>query len=260
MQTLIRVCIFFLTSVTISAFSAEEIDTNANQVCASSQRLSDIPPALEKPIILPANEFEIGQVQRPCLKSYPWPEHKFLSAQQKSQDNEEKSAVTANEMLKIMNTNNVIAENFKATSSNDIFAAANDMHEMIALYRLKEGMLPEQINLFGAFLYLYTLTRENRYQEALDFSKKIISDKKITAAPTIYDDLEQATYFSKQSLSNLIIILQYTAISYLAEGTLKDQQENLADYSKIRKNLVNQFKIVPDPYEYLYENAGCNLE
>lgn len=216
------------------------------------------------PINVSDERFEIISKIRPCVKTYPWPKGKFLA------DTETQSAVTSIEMEAILDKINKVIENYDSTEKVElnetqallmelrILSGDYDQDEVIK-YRLSQGMDVELLKLFGYFVYLHLLNSEGKYDIALLKSEEYIKTYEITPEETIFDQLEEATYFSKQALFNLILLNKYKAIAGQNNGTLKDQLKYLHEYSNMRNTLRVQAQNFGDPFKDLFSNAGCNL-
>jgi hypothetical protein len=163
-------------------------------------------------------------------------------------------------MLELMKKNNELAALYSKLGINKYLEATTDSSGMQAIIlgvHLSEGMSVPLLEKYGAFLYLWKLNKEGDAQKALSFANQYISRHHLSAETSANDLLEELTFFSNQSLSNLIILSKYTASAALAQGTLKDQQDDLLAFSKIRTKLTRQTSLIKDPYPTLYENAGC---
>jgi hypothetical protein len=67
------------------------------------------------------------------------------------------------------------------------------------------------VKLYGAFMHLGKLLEEARYDDLLASADASIKKFSIKPKQTSLDEIEQRTYFTKESLANFIVLYKYKA-------------------------------------------------
>jgi hypothetical protein len=185
---------------------------------------------------LSADQLARGTLERACLKSYsdgfPGGEEAFLKA-----DSE-----TLRKDLDHVDglfTQYAAAGNFAKGAGNE-----PDQHRKT---HIELGWDREQVLLWGNFYYIRRLFEEGKFKQVLVEVTRVRKTFSLEVRPLAsWDKLEEATYFSKQSLRNLISTMDYRAQAKLPTTTTA--RVILADdFIAKRDALKPFFKMTGDP-------------
>jgi len=125
-----------------------------------------------------------------------------------------------------------------------------DFWDVVRLEELSKGASREQITFFGRLLEIQSLRLHRRFREAAQMFQQMRSSLQMRAQKLDYGD--DNTYFSPQTLQNLIAVNGYAAAGEL-KGTLEIDGNLIADYLDHREALVHLFGVEwpaiksPDP-------------
>jgi len=114
--------------------------------------------------------------------------------------------------------------------------------ETIRIKYIQDGMDREQMLLWGHHLYLRKLYQEGSYQKLMQEAMSLRGQFPMEVAAHRWDDYERHTYFTEQSLKNMIAILEFRARAQLAKGDAKRGKILLEEFIKLRPLLVPAFE------------------
>ncbi len=224
----------------------------ADDCTVANSLINTKPPHIEK-IILSKDQMYKAAEKRVCVKSYPWPKGVFLI--NRHDDEHDDKAITANEMEQLANS---ISYALDKSDYSKLDAKSNKSLKL----HVDAGADHGQIKRYGAFMHLKKLYDEARYEDLLKAADSYIKQFDIEVRQTNWDNMEDLTYFTKESLANFIVLYKYKAKSNIFVGTMKDKRDDLLEYANIRNSLSAQinFNKDLDSTEDLLNNAGCTTE
>ena len=140
------------------------------------------------------------EMTRACLKSYssgfPGGEEAFLKADSKS-------------LRKDLDN---VEELFKQYKGGAKFAGDKSDSQHTRKLHIELGWDREQVLLWGNYFYIFCLYREGNYERVVSEVERVRKTFGLSVRPlTSWDDQEQLTYYSRQSLRNLIALIDYRA-------------------------------------------------
>lgn len=106
----------------------------------------------------------------------------------------------------------------------------------------------EQVLLFGSYLLIRSHYQNGDYDNALAVIADLRKEYPITVQPVVWDELQQATYFSANTLRNMIASVEYMA-KVRQPGQPKAAMAQVVDaYMKDRSHLdpLGNFALNPD--------------
>jgi hypothetical protein len=206
-------------------------------------------------------ESEITQItdKRTCIKSYPWPagikagDYQYLSAKEMKQIRDK-----VNETIKLYSI--VSEETVEGIMEREISKGKPFSLELKVLIQFASGKNLELMNLYGDFLYQRKLQKEGRYLQSLESTEKLIKEYDMKVSNTSYDVTEEATYFSRQSLFNHIILLNFIAKSKMKPQNFEEGYNLVKDFQEKRKMLAPQIAISGDPIERMFYNIDVDFK
>ncbi len=158
------------------------------------------PPVVE----LTVDEKVKGMFTRACLKSYsagfPGGEDAFLKADSDS----------------IRKDLKLVTGLFDQYKGGQKFAEVKTDPNYLRKEHIELGWDRNQVLLWGNFFYMLRLYKEGQYEKVLSMADEIKRTYGLTVKPLAsWDDLEEKTYYSKQSLKNIIALIVYRAHAQL---------------------------------------------
>jgi hypothetical protein len=190
---------FCLTGIFIASAGLMAAGGNSD-ICRKllDAHVSDVnqkPPTLK----LSQSALDSGSMTRACLKSYssgfPGGEGAFLKANSQS----------------LRSDLDHLQSLFKEVKASEKLPSNNDPDEVRRLHILL-GWDREQVLLWGNFFYIRRLAEEGNYSAVVAEVARVRRTFGLEVHPLkTWDQLEEVTYFSKQSLKNMITILEFEA-------------------------------------------------
>ncbi len=190
-------------------------------------------------------------VERTCLKSYPWPP-KFMVVEDKL------SKVTPDEMKAINEEVEGLVQEYKILGKRGLSKHADsdfvatrfytqyvDKRDMVILDKVSE------------ILYIKVLMANDMYQEGKVEIESAFKRWSILAKDTPWDEGDQDTYFSNETLDRIFILLKFQIYSALPTSSRNEAAAIAAEYLSARPLLANEINLLGDPGKDLLENAGC---
>jgi hypothetical protein len=190
------------------------------------------PPMLN----LTEGQLEKGTFERACLKSYssgfPGGEKAFLNADSES-------------LRRDLDHVEALFSQF-ATQGKFPKSVKDDPDEQRKLH-IELGWDRQQVLLWGNFFYIRRLYEEADFERAIAEAVRVRGTFGLEIHPlTTWDKLEEATYFSKQALRNMIAIIEYRSQAKLSLDS--SARTKLAeDFIPNRDALKPFFKTTGDP-------------
>jgi hypothetical protein len=166
-----------------------------NRECAALKFEPLAPSKLLPMVKLSAKEIETISIQRACLKSYGYPGG--VDALERAS-----SLEIHNDLMHLKNL-------FRAQRQPVSRLSADDRYRM---ERIRLGWSREQVLLWGNFLYLQRLDEVHNFEVLLREVARIRREFGLKISPlTNWNEAEEGTYFSPQTLRNMIVALEYSA-------------------------------------------------
>lgn len=125
--------------------------------------------------------------------------------------------------------------------SHPQFGALSKNDQLRAL-RIEMGWNREQVLLWGNFFYLRQLSNDEQYETVIQEAERIRKDFGLTVQPLkVWDAADANTYFSPQTLRNMISALEYDAKGHVMpkSGSQRDAlvKEYLIDEAALRPTM-----------------------
>jgi hypothetical protein len=191
----------------------------------------------------PAQDEAVGAGEAVCIKSYPWPwaggfqEKKF-------------ARLDTDAMRRIRDRNDSIAARLLA-GDPALKEGADPGEPDRTLRRRISGDDLEQVRLYGDFLLLRFLVMERSIPAALDFVAKLRAKRDLTVRPVKLTYEEKHTYYSRQSLRNMIVALELTARALDPRDRGRGVPALAAEVLDVRGALAEYKSIAGDPSEII---------
>lgn len=208
--------------------------------CAKLRTLLEPSPM---PIPVPATEATYRS--RSCIKSYPWPNGKSFE-----------TVTSAREMKTIKENVADLAKAYLRTHA--IISPEVDMQRAIIAHSVHSPDWLRQTLLYGETLHVLLLAREGRHADVIKEVARLRVSKSVKARQTTYDEGDEHTYFSAESLGNILVQLEYTARGNTAKSR-RDALAAIQSYAK-EKRLLAACAQFSDARGALLEAAGCAEE
>jgi len=126
---------------------------------------------------------------------------------------------------------------------------------------MSEGWDKTQVLLWGNWFYIRTLNHEEQYAKALQEIDRVRSSFGLELVPLhTWDKAEDATYFSPQTLRNMILILEYRAKAAVYAHDQLSVTNNAKDFLLHRYELSPHFEMTGgDPTRFILKPA-CDAQ
>jgi|SRR5919108_2473979 hypothetical protein len=217
------------------------------------KRLLDSIVPIETPEIqqLSETEFEAVAQERSCIKSYLGPAIDSFPS------------MTSNQMKNIRDHTNTLIQEYvrdPAPLFNKVASNKLPLEDILVVYHLTKGKNLDLFRLYGDLLYLKLLLKEQNFAEAHSRVQELRRTYNLTVAPSILDTGDEHTYFSKQTLHNLILLQGYSAQAQLKPEDFVSGSHILENFLKDRPSFASVFVFQEDPSEKMFSNIGCPLD
>lgn len=254
--------IILAISYSLSAFAT---DVPARTPLCKSLRVAGLIEQ-DKKLILPTTklsdaDFDHISDRRVCLKSYaigfPGGEPALVTAKSTALkadlqhlhslfDKAKHTIVTDAQMMAVM---------LELAPQRDAeFQQLNEKNrDIVRLIEIQKGHDREQMILWGNNFYLRQLYREGKHNEVLHEIAELKKEFNLQVAPLkIWDNADEATFFSTQALKNMIAITEFKAKAELAKKDKNQAKQVLEEFGRERNALVHLFAYMKDdPTEHI---------
>jgi hypothetical protein len=185
-----------------------------------------------------------GGGERVCIKSFPWPWGGF--------DQKKYMGFKARQMKELRDHLDSITARYQAGDpSLEKDLLDRPAHEREHYRNLKTGHDIEQIRLFCDLLHVRFLRREFRNDEVVRYLARQRIKYDVTARFVRIDDLDKSTYFSRQTLRNMIVAEELAARASSARRNLASTVALLADClntkDALRSVVGPELRLATDP-------------
>jgi hypothetical protein len=195
----------------------------------------------------PEKKAQVGDAfgQRVCVKSYPWP---FSLSEERLQN------LRASEMRKIRDKAASLTLRYLSRDPS-LADGVGDLaeHEKKHLDALVAGRDAEQVLLYGDYLYLAMLHRERNFHTATQFVHQLRKTHDLSARPAPWDAAHDSSYYSRQSLRNFIVLLDFSARAWTAPKNLDSLTRLSAEFLDVRDILQKSGRDMVDPGFVLFD-------
>jgi hypothetical protein len=176
------------------------------------------PPAKKKATDFTQQEIRDILTQRPCLKHFPWPEHEFLVP------DGTKKAVSTERMGEIAAGIRSVCTQW-VKDRNRLMRKVNGLSEWErrTVGMLQEGTDPENLALFGEFMYVLKLRKDGKNEKIVETVEAIRKHDPLRVEAATMDEFEDSTYYTKPTLRCMITLIDYGAKA----ETLRDEPGKL---------------------------------
>lgn len=137
-----------------------------------------------------------------------------------------------------------VAAELSPQKSDDNYTLNANNRDTMRLKDIQNGISREQILLWGYHFYLRKLFAEGSYQKLIDEIAVLKGQFNMAVAPRRWDEAETHSYFSAQSLKNMIAMLEFKAGAKLIMGNTEAGKVLLTNFLETRKALMPIFKHV----------------
>ncbi len=204
----------------------------SDKQCASLDKRSPEPDTLLPVVHLDQAQDDRIKRERACLKSYSYPggEEALVNA----------SSAQVRDDLKHLTTlfDSYSKLNIKTLPEND----------QLRVIRIEMGWQREQVLLWGNMFYIRKLYTEEKYATILKEVERIRNEFGLDVAPLKkWDDADDATYYSVQTLRNMIATFEFAAKGHLLSNSGPERQQLVASYLKDEPALVPTFAFSVNP-------------
>jgi hypothetical protein len=146
----------------------------------------------------------------------------------------------------------------------DIRTEANRKFDPIVAHQLAEGRRDDTyeslVRPYGDFLYMFALRREKRFDEMIRHYTEVNTIQALSRQDfATSDDLEEMTYYSRDSINKFITLLFYHAVAHSKSVSSVMVRRTLDEYVGHRASFVFQIEVVGDPYFDLANALGCKV-
>ncbi|NHZ91031.1 hypothetical protein F2P45_18695 [Massilia sp. CCM 8733] len=239
----------------ISSVYARSEEPPARSELCKSTRIALLKQA-DKPLILPdkklsKKEYNVVTTERACVQSYGIGYPGGVAGLMKATATEFKADLVLltglvntakNKTLSRAQLQAVVEElTPQKNSDNQTLNASN--RDTMRTKQIQDGMNREQMLLWGHHLYLRKLYEEGSDQKLIDEVLALQGQFNMAVASRTWDEAESHTYFSVQSLKNMITIYAFKAQARLAKGNGQAGKALLANYMKARKAFIPMFGV-----------------
>jgi hypothetical protein len=242
---LASLCIF---SMLLTQCAIAEEPPNESELCSRAKAICT-ELVYEATIKLTDQEFEKVRQERLCLQSYPWPERE-------RKDQTFYNYVEPARMLEIMNTVNQKAQRM-LTDRVALKSASNpisSIQDQVLALLISNGININLIRSYGLLLYTKMLLKAGNYDEVIGMVGNSYLEK---VKPKTLDDAEEATYFSEQTIINMLALFRFQAESKKGPHDFQSGYKVLIDFLQKRNALKSVMKMAGDPTEQLFINIDC---
>ncbi len=169
----------------------------------------------------------VGKV-RPCIKTYPWPD-KY------GHPTDAGFEITSGKMMEIM----------KLVMGDQSWKSL--------------GLDVDLVYLYGWQLYLGALLTEGEFASAYKTATNLINKHNLKVSYKELDAMEEVSYFSMETLSNIIVAARYIADGAMDPEDLATARQSLDNFLKEKRNLNYALLRLGghDPTDNLLINAQC---
>ena len=224
---------------TVSTFAGSNSDACKKLL---SPQLSDggqKPPPLKRP----QSDLSNTTLERACLKSYssgfPGGEEAFLKADSYS-------------LRKDLDHLQILFKSVEGGGKPSLPSTKDRDYDR--KIHILVGWDRDQVLLWGNFFYIRRLFAEEKFKEVVAEAGRVRKTLGLDVhSLKNWDQLEGATYFSKQSLRNMIVILEYQALSRTIGSDEVSRTKLAEDFIANRDALKPYFDFTGDPTKEILE-------
>lgn len=226
--------------------------SSVEQTRQPSPQCSTYPAKLEAIQVAEVKKFSpealvAASVRRTCVKNYPWPDGEFL-------DN-----VTPERMAEIKDSVNTLLDRLKAHEDNlsAVESSLSQTHEVRLAFAVANGRDPYLVRLYGDLLYVISLRNHSRHDKIISYYHSLGKLYELGPRHAIADEGDEATYFTENTIFNLLSVLYYQAVAAGKSLGAAEVHAALKEYLAQRDALAFGIQLLGDPYSDLMKAAGC---
>jgi hypothetical protein len=200
-------------------------------------------------------EAEISKIiiERACLKHFPWPKGEFVVDDPDSG----KKAVSVGRMGEISASIRQVCDAWSKDKAG-LLAKADQLSavESATLRMLRQGTDHEQLALYGEFFYLLKLRKAGQPKRIVEVVEKIKQSDPLKIELVQQDELEDSTYFTKQTLRCMIRLIHANAAAEIYQNDPKRLLPVVAGILENWPTLESHTNMGGDPRQALLTTLG----
>ena len=118
----------------------------------------------------------------------------------------------------------------------------------VRMLHIKRGWDKEQVILFGSFFWLRAEFLRGDYEAVVEIVSQLRKEYDISVKQIVWDELQERTYFSSDTLRNMIVSIEYLSKVRIPGISKKTMENVVASYMNDRNFLMplGNFSLNPD--------------
>lgn len=210
----------------------------------ATRRAEVVEPAIAK---LSEEELEKVSKKRTCIKNFPWPKDESFET------------VSAQRMAELRQDIAAAVVKYQTGRLKEADLSGLELHQLLAMYVMEEGRDPQLLRLYSDFLAAFLQNREGELSGVLQTIEEVeLRIGVVTARDSSFDTGDENTYFSHDSLMNLLFLLKTRASLANGYSSEEEQLQAANAYAEHYPALANYFALTGgNQLADLEEVLGC---